>query len=281
MTSPGTRHAGDPPDHARRDAGAGSRSPSSSVTRPWPPMSGGDLRNVVDRAIDRRRRLFARHPLPPATRTGPECFAARNADAPHVDACHRRERILRRVAGTIRGRHPFLERLEATGGVDRLTRDLDELGARVVVLTYPFLGRVPRSVRRPGRRVIVDLDTSRELTDRRRLQTSTSPTQRLQAMLDVAIARRMEVDACRSADEMGRERRRCHGPAQAPSGRLGSRGPEHHRCSGATASTEAPSDWPTDWCSWGRSTTDRMPTPPAGWHASSAESCGEAPQVRS
>jgi glycosyltransferase involved in cell wall biosynthesis len=169
---------------------------------PWPPTSGGDLRNVsLARSI---AAVGALHPILFPLRSDPDPARLPLGSQVHPTGLDGSPsgRIARRAVGTVRGRHPFLERIEATGGIDRLCRDLDEMGAEIVVLTYPFLGRVPRMVRRPGRQVIVDLDTSHELTDRRRLRASTGVTQRLQAALDVAVARRMESDPCRSADEI-------------------------------------------------------------------------------
>jgi glycosyltransferase involved in cell wall biosynthesis len=168
----------------------------------WPPLSGGDLRNVsLARSI---AAVGALRPILFPLRREPDASALPPVSIVHPTWLDRtpRGRIARRVIGTVRGRHPFLERIEQRGGVAQLAADLDRIGPDVVVLTWPILGRVPRLVRRPHRRVIVDLDTSRQLIDRRRLRAATTMSARVKAALDVAIAGRMESDACRSADEV-------------------------------------------------------------------------------
>jgi glycosyltransferase involved in cell wall biosynthesis len=159
---------------------------------PWPPLTGGDLRNAaIARALAPLGRLrvvlfpLRRDPdpssLPPETLTFPMRLASGRLD-----------RVTRRTVATIHGRHPMLDWIYRRGGIDRLRETCDEIRPDAVVLTYPFLGGVARDLRAPGRHVIVDLDTSRELTDRRRLGAATSVPDRAKAALDLLVARRME-----------------------------------------------------------------------------------------
>lgn len=169
---------------------------------PWPPTSGGRLRDAVTVAsvdlVARDARLV--------------CFAFRGLDS----AAHLREadvidlalpggmaaRAALRASAVRHRRHPFLEHLIRAGGLRQFEAIVQKVRPTVTILGYPLYVGFADVARAAGSRVLVDLMERRATDGLGRLRTGPGLTARARAALDVWAAASVEKRVSRMADEV-------------------------------------------------------------------------------
>jgi glycosyltransferase involved in cell wall biosynthesis len=167
---------------------------------PWPPTSGGDLRNAaIAAALARHSEL---HQIAFPLRGRPDADEIPPNGVIHPTPLPAQlERLALRARGLVSGRHPFLEHLVRHRRPEVLFSDLKRIRPEIVVLTQPLTGPFLEVPHRLGARLIFDLDTSHRLVDRRRLDEARGLAT-IRPALDLAVASRMERGLDRTADEI-------------------------------------------------------------------------------
>jgi glycosyltransferase involved in cell wall biosynthesis len=185
---------------------------------PWPPRSGGDLRNVA--IADALASVGQLVPILFPLRARPPAEGPPPGTIVHPTLLPERGRSAIRLRGLRHGRHPFLQHLVERGAVDAAASDLRRLGPDLIALGYPMFGPFLTAAGRVP--IIVDLDTPHRLIDRRRIRAARRPGEFARAVLDLVVADGMEGDLDQHAAqvwfaaEYGRRafERRQRGPAR-------------------------------------------------------------------
>jgi glycosyltransferase involved in cell wall biosynthesis len=165
-----------------------------TATPPWPTTSGGRLRTAENVSALARIRPTHLIVLPPddVVVTPPALPGLASLVVRPV----RRPRLARRLVGRgmalARGEHPYLRRWLAAGGGSALRADVDRIGARVVILEFPFYPTTAELLRGPARSIVADVADDRIAVARQTARLARSRRTRWLARLDLAALSRSE-----------------------------------------------------------------------------------------
>ncbi len=167
----------------------------------WPPISGGDLRN-----ISLYEALLALGPTRPVTFSlrrphDQDALPPNTASFPMPLAEGVVARSALRLRATATRRHPFLQRLIEGGVPSALADELRRMRPDVCVLTFPVLGPCLDVVLESGSRLVVDLGEVRGPLARRRLGRG-GVADRLRGASDLLAAGSTEAAVARRAHQV-------------------------------------------------------------------------------
>lgn len=166
---------------------------------PWPPTTGGQLRDgtIVSALAAFADLTVVLHPFR-ETPAAPLPFPAEIRPRPLPSGVIGRSRL--RASAVLHRRHPFQQHFADAATLRAWADTIRAVAPDVCVIGYPLFHGFPDVARAAGHPVVVDLTELREPAIRRRLASSPDLAGRVRAGLDLFAVRSVEAQAVGRAD---------------------------------------------------------------------------------